>query len=127
MLSSTGARKDGNNDARGRNASRYYYSDDNDDDGEAAFDDEFELIHLLPPELVALIDSASAKSSPPAAAPTIASIGRYYPTYTDGESCSIKSYWEFNSWEVYYDTLDECCDKAFSWDYDACMNVNNVG
>ena len=102
----------------------YYYNGGNDDDGEAAFDDEFELLHLLPLELAALIDSASAESSPPAAAPTIASIGRYYPTYTDGESCSIKSYWELNSWEEYYDTLDECCDKAFGWDYEACLNRN---
>ena len=125
MSASTDARTSGNeNDPQGRNTSIYHYGDDNDDV------DDFELLRQLPQELVALIASASAESSSPAAAPTIASAltSRYYPTYTDGgESCSAKSSSKFNSWEVSYDTLHECCGKAFGWDYDACMNIDAAG
>ena len=126
MSASTDARTSGNeNDPQGRNTSMYHYGDDNDDDV-----DNLELLDRLPRELAALIASASAESSSPAAAPTIASAStsRYHPTYTDGgESCSAKSSSEFNSWEVSYDTLHECCDKAFGWDYDACMNIDAAG
>ena len=126
MSASTDARTSGNeNDPQGRNTSMYHYVDDNDDDV-----DDFELLDRLPRELAALIASASAGPSSPAAAPTIASVStsRYHPTYTDGgESCSAKSSSKFNSWEVSYDTLHECCDKAFGWDYDACMTIDAAG
>ena len=126
MSASTDARTSGNeHDPQGRNTSMYHYGVNYDDDV-----DDFELLGRLPRELAAMIASASAESSSPAAALTIASAStsRYHPTYTDGgESCSAKSSSEFNSWEVSYDTLHECCDKAFGWDYDACMNIDAAG
>ena len=89
-------------------------------------DDELDLLHLLPRELAAMIVSASAEPSSPAAAPTI-SPRRYYPTYTDGgESCSAKSSSSFSSWEVSYDTMHACCNESFGWDYDACMSRNTL-
>ena len=89
-------------------------------------EDELDLLHLLPRELAAMIASASAESSSPAAVPTI-SPRRYYPTYTDGgESCSAKSSSSFSSWEVSYDTMHACCNESFGWDYDACMSRNTL-
>jgi len=93
-------------------------------------EDERDLLDLLPQELAAMIASASAESSSPAASTTItsASTSRYYPTYVDGgESCSTKSSSEFNSWEVSYDTLYACCSESFGWDIDACINSNTLG
>ena len=122
MSASTEARRSGNSNPQRRNTSMYHCGDDNDDDA-----GDFELIDQLPQELAAMIASASAQSSSPAAAPTISS-SRYYPTYTDGgESCSAKSHSEFSSWEVSYSTLHECCNESFSWDYDACMDRNAMG
>ena len=108
----------------------YYYSDVTGDDSDATFDDELELLDLaLPPDLAAMIKSASADSFQLTAArnvddPLLVDARYYYPTYTDGELCSTKLSTEFNNWETYYETLVECCDSAFSWDYDACMNIN---
>ncbi|KAL3773405.1 hypothetical protein ACHAW5_008172 [Stephanodiscus triporus] len=94
-----------------RNTSMYYYGDE----------DGSNLLEMLPRELAAMIESA--ESSKPSSAPTMSSSLRYYPTYTEGgESCSAKSSTEFNSWEVSYDSLHECCNESFGWDYDACIN-----
>ena len=106
----------------------YYTADNNGSDYNAVKDDEdVDLLDLLPPELVAIIESvrssdSSLQGSPVSSKPS----SRYYATYTDGESCSTKSISEFNSWETHYDTLNECCAKAFGWDYDACMNVKKL-
>jgi hypothetical protein len=27
----------------------------------------------------------------------------------------------FDAWEESYESLEECCEMKFSWDYDACM------
>ncbi|KAL3816227.1 hypothetical protein ACHAXA_002173 [Cyclostephanos tholiformis] len=110
--------------AQRRNASMYSRSE-NDDDV-----DDFRLLDMLPRELAALIVSSyTDHPSLEAAAsisPSLATMG-YYPTYTGGgESCSSKKSSEFNDWEDHYHTLHECCDKAFSWDYEACMNGNTV-
>ena len=92
----------------------YYNADENDID-----DDD--LLDVLPQELATLIMSASAEM------PSLSTSGRrYYPSYADGgESCSTKSTEEIGSWETSYDTLRECCDASFGWDYDACMNNGN--
>ena len=111
-----------------KNTSMYYYTADNNDYNAAKDDDEVNLLDLLPRELVAMIESAKSIDSSLQDRTTASSSrsSRYYATYTDGESCSIKSSSEFNSWETHYDTLDECCAKAFGWDYDACMNVKKL-
>lgn len=96
-----------------KNTSIHYYNDVKDDD-------EVDLLDLLPPEMVAMIESARSFDS------SLLPSSQFYATYTDGESCSIKSSSEFNSWETSYNTLDECCAKAFGWDYDACMNVKRM-
>ena len=113
-----------------KNTSMYYYTADNNgsDYNAVKDDDEVDLLDLLPLELVAIIESvrssdSSLQGSPASSRP---SNSRYYATYTDGESCSTKSISEFNSWETRYDTLNECCAKAFGWDYDACMNVKKL-
>merc|ERR1711862_753174 len=90
-----------------------------DDDG------EFEL----PRELSDMIADAkkSQQGRPgrqPTAAPTREDDGaRYYPTYAEGELCSAKSTVEFESWEESYASLADCCDAAFSWDYEACVGL----
>jgi len=98
----------------------HYNVDHNNDSGI----DDIDLLDHLPQELAALILSASAESSSPSAAPTNSSPARrYYPSYADGgESCSTKSIREFSSWEVSYNTLHECCNESFGWDYDVCMD-----
>ena len=78
-------------------------------------EEEFEL----PAELAAMIIEAKHQSSPPAAAPTRQNV-KYYANYNEG-SCSSKSTNKFSSWEESFDSLEDCCDVAFSWDYDACM------
>ena len=92
----------------------YYDADENDID-------DYDLLDVLPQELAGLIMSASAEMPSPST-----SGRRYYPSYADGgESCSTKSTEEIGSWETSYDTLRECCDASFGWDYDACMNNGN--
>lgn len=104
-----------------RNASLYYSEEEI--VGEDEEDEEFEL----PTELAELI--ASAKRSSPAAAPTrnqkssTDNVLRYYATYSEDNLCSSKLQSEFESWDVSYETLEECCDVSFSWDYDACMGI----
>lgn len=113
-----------------KNTSIYYYNAVKDDDYNAINDDdEVDLLDLLPPELIAMIESArsfdsSLQERTPASSSRPSSL--YYATYTDGESCSTKSSSELNSWETSYNTLNECCAKAFGWDYDTCMNVKTL-
>jgi len=96
----------------------YYDADEHDMD-------EYVLLDAIPRELAALIASASVEGEMPSESPSSKSGVRYYTSYEDGgESCSTKSIEEIGSWEMTYDTLDECCDSSFGWDYDACMNNN---
>jgi hypothetical protein len=44
---------------------------------------------------------------------------RYYATWNPTQLCGQKS--SFDTWEESYESLDECCEMKFSWDYDACM------
>ena len=112
----------------GKNTSVHYtHTDSGIDYNAPGDDDEFNLLDILPPELAAIIESASSfDSSLRGTTASSRPSSLYYPTYMDGESCSTKSSSEFNSWETHYDTLDECCAKAFGWDYDACMNVKKL-
>mmetsp|Transcript_13591 Transcript_13591/g.29553 ORF Transcript_13591/g.29553 Transcript_13591/m.29553 type:complete len:199 (+) Transcript_13591:127-723(+) len=114
---------------RNINASVYHSANDHDDTTIDNAEDEFEL----PAELAAMIQEAKYESSP-AAAPTLnaaSSISstsaegdiRYYATYAEGESCSSKSIASFESWEESHASLEDCCDVAFSWDYDSCMGT----
>jgi hypothetical protein len=44
---------------------------------------------------------------------------RYYATWNPSQLCGMKS--SFDAWEESYESLEECCEMKFSWDYDACM------
>ena len=52
-------------------------------------------------------------------------VPRFYPTYISGQLCHSKS--SFDSWEQSHETLKDCCEALFSWDYDACCNSSNMG
>lgn len=52
-------------------------------------------------------------------------VPRFYPTYISGQLCHSKS--SFDSWEQSHETLQDCCEAHFSWDYDACCNSSNMG
>lgn len=81
----------------------------------------------LPAELAAMIANAtmSRQEPVPAVAPTSGAAARYYyPTYdTEGGVCSSKPAANFESWDESYASLAECCDVAFSWDYEACAGL----
>ncbi|KAL7532400.1 hypothetical protein ACHAXR_004605 [Thalassiosira sp. AJA248-18] len=87
----------------------------------AADNDVFDL----PAELEAIIASAKSvqESSIQIEEPSSAAEVRYYPTYTEGELCSSRSSSAFESWETSYASLEDCCEVAFSWDYDACLGL----
>ena len=44
---------------------------------------------------------------------------RYYATWNPTQLCGVKR--NFDAWEESYDSLEECCEMKFAWDYDACM------
>eukprot|EP00804_Cyclotella_cryptica_P018455 CCRYP_004298-RA/>CCRYP_004298-RA protein AED:0.45 eAED:0.45 QI:0/-1/0/1/-1/0/1/0/133 len=46
---------------------------------------------------------------------------KYFASFTDGSYCSSKSASSFESWEESFSSLEECCEMAFSWDLDACL------
>ncbi|KAL7531432.1 hypothetical protein ACHAWF_009484 [Thalassiosira exigua] len=78
----------------------------------------------LPAELAALIDAQNRRPSPSAAAASAdATARRYYPTFSEGESCSSKPVERFEAWEESYATKEECCEAAFSWDYESCVDA----
>jgi len=84
---------------------------------------EAEAEFELPVELAAMIAAARATQSDPAPATEVGDEAgvRYYPTYEEGAPCSSKASSAFESWEESHATLADCCEAAFSWDYDACM------
>ena len=76
----------------------------------------------LPEELAAMIAAAKVTPDPaPATQPGEGEGVRYYVTYEEGAPCASKPAAEFEGWEEAHATLGECCEAAFSWDYDACM------
>jgi len=108
-----------------RNAS-VYSSEDSHHNGSIEDNQGFEL----PEELADMIANAKRSQrglSSPAlasgAAATFEGEVRYYPTYTEGNLCSSKPIADFESWEELYTSLADCCDAAFSWDYDACVGL----
>ena len=52
--------------------------------------------------------------------PVADALDGYYPTWTAGELCAYKA--SFSVWEERFDTLEDCCTKKFSYDYDNCVN-----
>jgi len=50
---------------------------------------------------------------------------RFYPTYISGQLCHSKTM--FDDWEESFETLKECCESFFSWDFEACCSSLNMG
>jgi hypothetical protein len=75
-----------------------------------------DIMAQLPGELAMMIDSADKTPER-----YIDRSVRYYATYSDDGMCSAKSATKFESWEESFDTLDDCCRTAFSWDLGACL------
>lgn len=109
----------------------YYSENHNGDEGHDLSQEEEELFEL-PAELAALIASAKENDlAAPASAPTLASaepkeeeeVRYFYPTYAEGELSSTKSASKFESWEESFESLENCCDVAFSCDYESCMGL----
>jgi len=76
----------------------------------------------LPEELAALIAAAQATPDPaPATPPGEGAGARYYAAHEEGAPCASKPAAEFEGWEASHATLGECCEAAFGWDYDACV------
>jgi len=46
-------------------------------------------------------------------------VPRFYPTFISGQLCHSKT--SFDAWEESYESLEDCCQTHFLWDYDACM------
>merc|ERR1719401_85488 len=74
---------------------------------------EAEAEFELPVELAAMIAAARATQSDPAPATEVGD--------EEGAPCYSKASSAFESWEESHATLADCCEAAFSWDYDACM------
>ena len=49
----------------------------------------------------------------------VSDVPRFYPTFISGQLCHSKT--SFDAWEESHDTLKECCQTHFSWDYEECM------
>jgi hypothetical protein len=79
----------------------------------------------LPAELAAMIDAQRHKSAaaPAASADVDATTRRYHPTFSEGESCSSKPAARFEAWEESFETKEECCEVAFGWDYESCVDA----
>ncbi|KAL7517153.1 hypothetical protein ACHAWF_000106, partial [Thalassiosira exigua] len=77
----------------------------------------------LPAELATTIDSQRREPAAAPAASTDANARRYYPTFSEGESCSSKPAARFEAWEESFETKEECCEVAFGWDYESCVDA----
>lgn len=119
---------EGNHDTTAQRNASVYYSKDNHHDDTIEEGEDFRL----PQELADMIANAKRwqqGSSSPAAAPTsgvaaaLEDEAGYYPTYMKGELCSSKPIGDFEGWEESYASLVDCCEAAFSWDYDACVRL----
>ncbi|KAL7549286.1 hypothetical protein ACHAWF_012561 [Thalassiosira exigua] len=49
----------------------------------------------------------------------------YYATWTEGRLCQSKR--DFESWEVQFDSLEDCCTGKFSYSYDECCDSEGMG
>eukprot|EP00986_Skeletonema_menzelii_P004835 scaffold1697_cov108-Skeletonema_menzelii.AAC.1 len=58
-------------------------------------------------------------------ATTSSHANRFYPTFVSGQLCQSKN--SFDSWEVSYETLEECCSTHFFWDYEGCCKAEGMG
>jgi len=120
--------KEGDHDTTAQRNASAYHSEDNHHDGTIKAEEYVEL----PEELVDMIanakwaqqNSSSLATTPPSGVvATLEDEVRYYPTYAEGELCSLKSIAEFEIWEESYTSLADCCDATLSWDYDACVGL----
>ena len=78
-----------------------------------------DYLEQLPSELRELIASAEQESTKPTRANE--SRVKYFASYAEGSLCASKSVSSFESWEDTFESLEECCEVAFSWDMDACL------
>jgi hypothetical protein len=79
-------------------------------------DGDFEL----PAELEAMIASVSEDNLESKQLKKNAGL-RYYASYSDDKMCASKATTSFESWEESFESLDDCCEMAFSWDVEACL------
>jgi hypothetical protein len=63
--------------------------------------------------------SSSSSSNAPSILRRTPQAERYYATWIPTQLCGQKS--SFDEWEESYESLEECCEMKFSWDYEACM------
>lgn len=75
--------------------------------------------------LPSTVTSISPKESAATVHSTFTETPRFYPTYLAGELCHSKT--SFESWEESYETLRECCEAVFSWDFEACCSSLDMG
>lgn len=67
-------------------------------------------------------------SNPNSTGPTpVSSPTKYYANWIKGQLCDAKPANEFQSWELPYSTLDECCNEKFSYDMDGCCASQGMG
>lgn len=50
---------------------------------------------------------------------------RYFATWKQGKLCESKRV--FEDWEQPFDSLQDCCNEKFSYDYEACCQSNGQG
>jgi hypothetical protein len=82
------------------------------------------ILAELPSELVELIQSVEQSDQNEKSKESVSD--RYFATYAlDGSLCSSKIAASFESWEESFASLEECCEMAFSWDMDKCLNRRN--
>ncbi|KAL7506577.1 hypothetical protein ACHAXN_005750 [Cyclotella atomus] len=74
----------------------------------------------LPAELQALISSVSAENAELESRYAKADV-KYYASYSVNKMCASKSASSFESWEEAFDSLEDCCEVAYSWDVNSCL------
>lgn len=79
----------------------------------------------LPHELVYMIESAEYSQSYQEHSESPNSV-KYVASY-DGSFCSPKPSAAFERWEEPFSSLEECCEAAFSWDMDTCLEKEFPG
>lgn len=83
-----------------------------------------EVTYTLPSEIMAQLPSELAEliaSADPTPERYVDKSLRFYPTYSEDNTCSSKSAKAFESWEESFDSLEDCCEAMFSWDIDTCL------
>ncbi|KAL3793368.1 hypothetical protein ACHAWO_002569 [Cyclotella atomus] len=74
----------------------------------------------LPAELKSLISSVSAENAESESRYAKAGV-KYYASYSVNKMCASKSASSFESWEEAFDSLEDCCEVAYSWDVNSCL------